>query len=279
MLFISLAAEAYIGGILRPDCDPVAISVLVCNDNLTDYRGKYMESDFARKRLYMSLQPKEPPFDAEKSCAQLKEALESYGVMVIPVINRSCEYLAAILTSLMSRMVPTSCEFLWFIFNGHGAGSNFLVNGELVAFDQLIRKASKIAIRRMAFFFDCCQLNTDGIKVVNIQKEHMALYSAPPDEVAYHQHGVGLMVTCLAELLRLFRGSLNELQSKLRDKLMSKMVAALGIPICDSYDWKQKHLPHHTSSMFDINLYKMISEASKCMHGLTWFKFPVKCAC
>ena len=260
--------EAYISGILRPDCNPVAISVLVCNENLTKYRRNYVESDCSRipetKRYCVSLQHKAPPpFDAEKSCAQLKEALESYGVMVISVVNRSREYLAAILTVLASRMIPRSCEFLWFIFNGHGAGSHFSVNGELVAFNQLIRKASKIAIRRMAFFFDCCQLNTDGIKVVNIQKEHMTLYSAPPDEVAYHQYGVGLMVTCLAKLLLLFRGSLNDLQSKLRDRLMSKMVDALGIPSNDLDDWKQKHLPHHTSSMFDINLYKIICEASK----------------
>ena len=223
----------------------MAISLVICDD--------YIRMPGA----------KGPLFDAEKSCAQLKKALESRGVMVISIVNKSRKFLCAILTNLASRKIPGSCEFLWFIFSGHGARSQFSVNGELVAFDQLIRKASKIAIKRMAFFFDCCQSNTDGIKIVNIQKEHMVLYSAPPHEKAYYMDGVSLMVTCLVELLDCFKGSLNELQSKLREKLMSKMVDVLLIPSHILDDWRRKHLPHSTSSMFDINLWNRISEASK----------------
>ena len=251
---------------MRPDCEPFAISVLVCNDKSANHRGNFTESDFVQVpgAKYDFKPSKGPLFDAAKSRDLLKEALESYGVMVIPVINGSREYLAAILTNLASRPMPRSCEFLWFIFSGHGVGSHFSVNGELVAFDQLIRKASKInAIRHMAFFFDCCQLNTDGIKVINVQKEHMAVYSAPPNEVAYFLDGVSLMVTCLAELLHWFKGSLNELQCKLREKLLSKMADVLHIPSDNLDDWKRRHLPHHTSSMFDINLWNKINEASK----------------
>lgn len=260
-------AEDEINAILR-DCEPVAISVLVCNDRLTKHRRNFTESDISKVHgAGHGFKPsKEPQFDAVKSQDTLKEALEFYGVLVIPVINRSSEYLAAILSNLASRKIP-GCELLWFIFSGHGAGSHFLVNDELVPFDELIRKSSAIPIKRMAFFFDCCQVNTNGIKAVDIQKEHMAVYSAPPNEVAYYLDGVGLMVTCLAELLLWFKGSLNELQCKLREKLLSKMGEVLHIPSGSLEKWRQSHLPHHTSSMFDINLCNKINEASKCTVG------------
>lgn len=228
-----------------PDCEPVAIALVVCNNQLSGAKG--------------------PVFDAERSCAQLTEALESYGVMVITVVNKSREYLAAILTNLASRnIIPESCKFLWLIFSGHGWGSYFLVSGELVAFNQLIHLASTIKIRRMAFFFDCCRLSTNSINVVNIQKEHMVLYSAPPNEKAYHFDGISLMVMCFVKLLHSFEGSLNELQSKLREMLVSKMAEVLHIPSDMLDDWRQNHLPYSTSSMFDINLCSEISEASKC---------------
>lgn len=268
---VSFTAAAYISGILREDCYPVAISVLVCNNNFAKSVRNFTEADIALvagpKHDYTT--PKEPPFNAEKSCSLLKDTLESYGVMVISIVNRSQEFLSAILTNLASRDIPKSCQFLWFIFSGHGRGNSFSVNGKLVQFDYLIRKAAEISvIRRMAFFFDCCQLsNWEGIKVVDIPKEHMTVYSAPPNKFSFHQDGVGLMVTCLVEMLEGFDGSLSELQLKLREKLMSKMVDTLHIQSDDLDNFKKKHLPQHTSSMFDVNLYNEISSACKFWHN------------
>lgn len=251
--YFSFAVESDVSSFLKPDCSPIAICVLVCNDNL---KGR----NFSESVHYIS---EEPPFDAVKSCALLKEALESYGVLVIPLTNRSREYLTAVLTNLASRDIPRECEILWFIFSGHGEGNNVSVNGELMAFDQLILQTSRIRIRRMAFFFDCCRLNPKYVQHKNLEKEHMVVYSSPPDVVSYYYDGVGLMVMCLAELLLWFKGSLNELQCILRKNIMSKSLESLVIPPDFTDDWSRKHLPHYTSSMFDINLSEKISEGSK----------------
>jgi hypothetical protein len=152
-----------------------------------------------------------------------------------------------------------------------GEKNSFILNSKPVGFEELIRKASQMnTIRRMAFFFDCCLLECEGIRVCNIKKEHMTLYSAPPDNVAYHQYGVSLMVTCLVDILQCFKGSMNELQSKLRDKLKSKMLEVLRQELATKLDEDKvirDHLPHSTSSMFDINLCAKISKASKSIGG------------
>jgi hypothetical protein len=204
----------------------------------------------------------EAPFDAERSCSLLKEALESYGVLVIPVVNRSKDFLDAILTILASREIPKSCQFLWFIFTGHGRQNSFYINGKSVEFEYLIRKAAEIRIKYMAFFFDCCQAyNWEGIKVISIPKEHMTVYSAPPNGVAFHYDGISLMVSCLVEMLPDFTESLNQLQVVLREKLMSRMVDVFHIPSKDLERFKENHLPQHTSSMFGVNLYESICKA------------------
>lgn len=185
--------------------------------------------------------------------------------MVIPVVNRSKEYLNAILTNLASREIPKSCQFLWFIFSGHGRGNSFCVSGESIEFETLIRKAAEIsAIRCMAFFFECCQLyNWEGIKVVNIQKEHMTLYSAPPNGKSFHENGVGFMATCLVEMLVGFEGSLNDLQLELRKKLVERMVDTFHVSSDELDSFKEKHLPQHTSTMFGVHLYNEICSACK----------------
>ena len=234
---------------LKKDCNPVAIAVLVSNDNLTTAPS----------------QDHSTPVNAEKSGVLLKKALESYGIMVISIVNKSMEYLSAVLENLTAREIPKSCLFLWFIFSGHGKGSAFCLNGKFMKFNSVIHKAAQIrTVRRMGFFFDCCQLgNWESIKVVGIPKEHMTVYSAPPNGLAFHHDGVGLMVTCLAQLLQNFTGSLSELQSKLRDRLRSTMIDLLAIPSDDQDEFILNHLPHHTSSMFDINLYNEVCRASK----------------
>ena len=209
--------------------------------------------------------PNEPPFDAVRSCSLLKDAMESYGVMAIPVVNRSKEYLNAILANLASREIPKSCQFLWFIFSGHGSRNSFFVNKDSMEFDILIHKAAEITtIRCMVFFIDCCQLyNWKGIKVVDREKEHMTLYSAPPCGKSFHEDGVGLMVTCLVDMLACFKGSLNDLQLELREKLVEKMVDTLPVSSDELDKFREKHLPQHTSTMFGVHLYNEICNARK----------------
>lgn len=113
-------------------------------------------------------------------------------------------------------------------------------------FKDLIRKTSEISTARcMAFFFECFQLDYGSIKVATAEKKHMVVYLVPPSGVSFHQDGVGLLVTCLAEMLMYFKGSLNELQFELREKLASKMLSILHVPSDELFDFKTKHLPVH----------------------------------
>lgn len=218
------------------------------------------------KATVHDLKPNEiPRFDAEESCSMLKKELLSYGVTVIPITNRPLNYLLAILEGLEKRQISKSCKLLWFIFSGHGVANQIAMNGALYECEDLIRKAAKINIQKMAFFFECCQRNCDFIKAINIEKEYMTLYSAPPSKESFFKDGIGLMVRCLAEMLRndSFKESLSELQCKLRENIMSMMLDVLPVPLDLRENFKRKHLSYHTSAMFDINLYKDVRDASE----------------
>ncbi len=276
----NFAAEAQVCGILRKDCNPIAVTLLVANDNKTAPRTRggmraadttesvITSADIARHTpVNFDFKPtKTPPeFDAVKSCAMLKSELESFGVLVFPVINRSKSYLTALLKVLAQTTFPKSCELFWFIFTGHGQKSNFCINGQLMEFDYLIHIASEINMRYFAFFFECCQLNGDIIRVSTKQQEHMTIYSSPPNEEAYYYEGVGLMTICLTEMLKGgYEKSLNELQQELRGEMIKRMQEVLRIPKRHQMAFRNQHLPVHTSTMFrDINLYEKARDASK----------------
>lgn len=238
-----LAADGMVDQVLT-NGNPVILVILVTNDN---YR---QESDG-------------PPFDADESCKVLKTALELFGASVIAVNNESKDLLLAIIESLKTRTFPASCNLLWFIFSGHGRESGFTLNGELVQFTDLICKATEIKLPYSLFFFECCQRHGEVIKVAKVQKEHMAVYSAPPNEDSFHLDGVGLMATALVELLQQDDSmTLNDFQQQIRQKLLDKIVAIK--PTEDPEYLRNKYLPIETSTIIkDINMYDKIQEASK----------------
>ena len=186
--------------------------------------------------------------------------------MVIPVTNRPKDYLRAVLTVLTTMDIPKSCELFWFLFTGHGSRGVFCLNDEVEHFEEVIQEASRIRIKYMAFFFECCQLhNEDKIKAAEIKKQYVALYSSPPNQVSYHYNGVGLMMIVLAKLLRKgYSGSLGELQRVVRHKLVKKMTKVLGIHEDMKEVFIAHHLPVTTSTMYDdFSFQRKISYASE----------------
>lgn len=280
-LIVPIVAEAEVYGILREDCNPIAVCVLVANDNKTTLQGRdsvraadttqsvISAEDIARRNRGVNhdFKPAQslPEFDAVKSCSMLKSVLESSGVMVFPVINRSKSYLTAVMKVLARVAFPKSCELFWFIFTGHGRKSNFCINGQLMEFDELIHMACEVKLRYFAFFFECCQVYGDLIKASKVQQEHMTIYSAPPNEESYYHKGVGVMVSCLVEMLRGgYKKSLNELQRELRCEMIKRLQEVLVIPSHLLKSFLNKHLPVHTSTMFsDINIHEKTQDASK----------------
>lgn len=240
-------------GILKSDCNPIVLSILVTNDNTAKPKSDSEE--------VIGMQPvqggaeKQPALDAEKSCSILKTELEACGIMVVPVINRPKEYFKAILMVLANQgvAIPKSCEFLWFIFTGHGAGGKFCMNGKHMYFEELISEASLIKLKYMAFFFECCQLRSnDRIQAPEIMKQYIAVYSSPPNKVSYHHKGVGLMVTCLAEMLKDgYNKSFTELQRELRQRLVMKITDVMEIPLEQHELFISHHLPHQTATLYD----------------------------
>ena len=256
-------ARAQIAGIMKKNCHPTVLSLLVSNDN--NAQQQQAETDSTDDSRY-----KRPPLDAEKSCSIIKTELEDSGIMVIPVTNRPKEYLLAVLMVLAVIIeIPKSCELFWFLFTGHGSCGAFCMNGEVMTFEELIHEASKIRIKYAAFFFECCQLhNEDKIKVAEIKKQYVAVYSAPPNRVSYHYNGVGLMMIVLADILRegpqRYTGSFSELQRLVRQRLVEKMTEIRDIPEDIRELFIANYLPVQTSTMYDdFSFYKKISDASE----------------
>lgn len=248
-------AEGEIRWILRNDCSPVIHAILVTNDNKSRHETGTSEGNHLSH---------EPQFNAEDTREVLQNALETFGATVIAVKNQSKEFLLAIIESLKKSAVP-KIEFLWFIFSGHGRGSSFSLNGEFMEFDELINETSKIDAQFSVFFFECCQVDGEGVKVTKLQSQHMVVYSAPPNEVSFHYDGVGLMASTLAELLLMdYPKPLNKLQLELRQRLSKRIVAVNKVPPEGEEDFKNKHLPVQTTTIReDINLYEKIQAASK----------------
>ena len=258
----ALIAKAQVKGIMKTDCHPIGLAVVVANDNRTVPRT--LNAASSSRSLIIDTESvghaggNTPEFDAIKSCSTLKSELESCGVMVVPISNRSKSYLAAVLKVLAHANIPKSCELFWFIFSGHGQQSCICMNGQQMEFDTIIQLASKVKTAYFAFFFECCQVNGGLIKASKIEQQHMTIYSSPPNAVAYYYQGLGLMVICLTEMLREgYKDSLNALQHELRQRIVNKMQDVLNMPAARKKAFLNHHLPVHTSSMFsDINLYE-----------------------
>ena len=257
-------ARVQIAGIMNKNCHPIVLSLLVSNNN--NAQQQQHETDSTDD---LNSSNKRPPLDAEKSCSIIKKELEDSGIMVIPVTNRPKKYLLAVLVVLAMMDIPKSCELFWFLFTGHGSCGTFCMNGEIMTFEELIHEASKIRIKYAAFFFECCQLhNEDKIKVAEIRKQYVAVYSAPPNRVSYHYNGVGLMMIVLADILRegpqRYTGSFSELQCLIRQRLVEKMTELLGVPEESQESFIAYSLPVQTCTMYDdFSFQKKISDASE----------------
>ena len=227
--------------ILRSDCHPYALAVVAANDN------------------FKKADPGEIPLNAEESCRVIQTALECYGVMVIPIVNRNLKYFRAVLRYLRNGgRIPKSCKLFWFIFTGHGRAHQFCMNEEYMRFnDFIIQHAFGIEIENMLFFFECCQEEGEKIEVVNVEKQYMCLYSCPPNKQSFH-FGVGPLMTCIAEILKPdYKKSLNDFQSELRTRYLEMTARKLHICMRD-------RRPVYTTNMIDeIVLYEEIRSASK----------------
>lgn len=261
-MVVMFIVQAMITGIMKngSECNPVILTLLVTNDNKS--KPINVTSEASRES-----EAKEPPLNSEKSCAILKTELEASGIMVIPVINRPKGFLLAILHHLEKMKIPKSCEFFWFIFSGHGSHGAFAVNGEEMGFGDLIQRASKIHIKYMAFFFECCQRYGDTIRAAKIQKQYTALYSSPPDKVSYHYEGVGLVAICLAKMMKSgsYKKSFSELQIQLRHDVVKMIEEVVPIPSnVKMDDFVACHVPIQMSTMYDdFSIWSKISAASE----------------
>ena len=234
-----------VSGILKSDTNYIVVALVVANDNCSSTS---------------------PPLNSAKASADLKSAFERCGFAVIPVLNRTKEYLSAVLQVLADRVFPKSCVLFWFLFTGHGENYGFFVNNEHVRFEDVIWAVEKIKIENFAFFFECCQLRTIFIKACEVPKQHMIIYSAPPCRVSFHFEGVGLLVHCLVEMLKdnSYQKQLNDLQQELRQRLMEKMSTLLRKDPKFHEFIAEEHLPVYTSNMCNsINFYEITSNASK----------------
>ncbi len=241
------------------DCHPKALSVIVTSDILPSSHSK---SDG-------------PNFNAEKSCDMLQKACESYGFLVLSLVNRSLQYFQALLLALADTNLG-SCELYWLIFSCHGRGNEICINGECIKFDDLIYMINEAKLKNVVFFFECCMFNT-AIKIAEIQTPHMVIYSAPPNNISFHIDGVGFLVRCLAEMMNdEYDKPMNDLQLELRQIIMVKLIEQKGLlekdELIDSMsqeEFKRKHLPVHTTSMLvSLNPHTIISDGSKYLGQL-----------
>ena len=231
-----------VSGILKSDTNYIVLALVVANDNSSSLKS-------------------------EKASADLKSTFERCGFAVIPVLNSTKEYLAAVLKVLADRAFPKSCVLFWFLFTGHGENYGFFVNKEHVRFEDVIWAVEKIKIENSAFFFECCQSRSCYMRAGEISKQHMIIYSAPPCQVSYHFEGVGLLVHCLIEMLgdNNYQKQLNDLQQELRQRLMKKMATLLKEDPKFAEYIEEHHLPVYISNMCNsINFYAITSDASKC---------------
>ena len=110
-----------VSGILKSDTNYIVLALVVANDDCSSVKDK-----------------NSPPLNSAKASADLKSTFERCGFAVIPVLNRTNEYLAAVLKVLADRTFPKSCVLFWFLFTGHGENNGFLVNKEHVRFEDVI---------------------------------------------------------------------------------------------------------------------------------------------
>ena len=247
---------------MKPDCLPGVVACVVASDNLTDSeRLLYFEGEESKD--------KEPQLTATESCLTVQTALEHCGIMVIPVINPTMVLFMAILNVLTKRGLPKSCELFWFVFTGHGRRNNFFIHKQPMSFEKLIEKVSRIQVKYTIFFFECCQVEGQLIKVADIDKQHMALYSAPPKRLSFHYKGVGVLMSCIANMLvDSYKKSFNCFQQELRSFYLEKVTEVLKILPEEQDEFKDKILPVNTCTMYDdINLHVIRHNASKFSFG------------
>ena len=240
-------------GLLK-NCQPLILALLVTDDNKQQQSMPGLDS-----------LPPGPLADVEE-VHSIKSTLEDNGVMVISINDRSKEYLFAVLSVLATVNVPKCCELFWLLFTGHGSHGAFFVNGESVLFNQLIQKASEIQTKYAAFFFECCQAsNMNMIKVAEIKKQYVAVYSAPPNQVFYRYSGVGLMMIVLADILKDgYTGLFSELHRLVCQRMLEKMIEILAVPEESRESFIASNLPVQTSTMYDdFSFYRKISGASE----------------
>ncbi len=135
-------AEELINECIPDECHPFAIACVVVSDNLTESDRTYFNNLYSKGEAVPD--NVEPPLNAKKSCSLVQLALQSYGVLVIPIINPSLPFLEAILEALHNKGVPETCKLFWFIFTGHGEASNFLIDRNPMSFNDLI---STVAVK------------------------------------------------------------------------------------------------------------------------------------
>ena len=244
---------------MKKDCYPIAVACVVASDNLSEQeRLRYKTSSKEE------LKKMKPQLNAEKSCSVAQSALESIGIMVITLKNPSKQFLWAVIEELCKRNFPELCELFWFIFTGHGSHNCFYVK-EKVYFSELIQLVSDIKVEQFIFFFECCQVDGEEITVADISGQHIAFYSSSPNRESYHYKGVGVLMSCMAEMLEAgYKESFHSFLQELHSRYLDRMVVVLKVPVHEREEFKKRNLAVQINTTFkDINLHLKAHEASR----------------
>lgn len=191
-------------------CNPQVIAILNANDGLLKTRGSTSSITSHSSAASISSTQKEPELDSEKAVENLLPILQDCGIPVIPVVNKGVRYLLQLLEILKEKKekqeLPESIKLVMFISTTHGRCDEICMNEVYYKIADLVQQLTSIDFPSFFAIFDGCQIQekmfSDTITIRKVNKPYIAVYTAPPQESAYHQHGVSVLMKCLGELLK-----------------------------------------------------------------------------
>lgn len=263
LCLLLLTARKHINECFQGTCKCKVLTILVANDNSLQLNRNQSRNVSTASSDHA--QPQAPELDAKKACDLLKPVLEDCGFGVLELVNRSKGYLLALIKVLCDENILESCEQVIFISTTHGRRDEFCMNDEYVKFEDLIHEVTNIEVEYFMFCFECCQIDGKSLTVSKVNKQHIVIYSVPPERISYHYKGVGLLIICLTELLkRPYTKSLNDLDRELRSDYCDRLVEVLKISEEGRGVFLKEHAPLHVGNMHDdVNLYEIIRKASE----------------
>ena len=183
------------------EADPVVLVIFNANDGSC---GPLLHQP-TEPQLHQQTDPQlhqqtEPQLSAQDSYEKLVPIFRNLGFCVVPVVNKSKPYLEALL-DLLKQTRPKSVKLVMFVSTTHGKCDEICMNGENFKIPDIIQRLSKISCQSFFAIFDGCQVDGNSFSVKRVDKPYMAVYSAPPEYIAYHDDGIGIYMICLANAL------------------------------------------------------------------------------